>query len=143
MRFNVLIDGKNIKGAYIGKTMRIFREQFGQDLQVLASEKMEDYVQAIVTADDEVKANEVALMGLIVKALTPEFLEKILWVCLYAQNDSLPLYGEWLDSIETYQSVLVGGIEAFHIITGISTTVEPEEEPEEPKTKKKSRGSKS
>lgn len=136
MRFNVSIDDNDYRCAYIGKTARLFREQFRKDLQLTVGEKMGDYVKLLTETKDEVTDDPIALLGILVKAISPEFAEKILWACLYAENPETGLYEEWLDGVENYPDVLAAGALAFQVVAGAFTTVESSEATSEDSKKK-------
>lgn len=141
MRFDVVIDGQTKRAAYIGKTMRVFREQFKQDLQLLTGEKMTEYLMLLAQCKAEMEESNLAdddnvQLGIVIKGITPEFAEKVLWACLYAEDDSMPLYEDWLDTIEDYPTMLLYGAICFQVVAGAHMTVQADVEEESDGKKK-------
>lgn len=140
MRFKIEIDGKTRNACYIGRTFRLYREQFGKDLLLDVGETQTNFLKnalelinekkLIASKDTETETDDTL-------DVTPidiyqcyleqgaTFFEQFIWACLASAERSFPLYEDFLDSIENYPSFLFSAIDAFQIVTGNSSIVEP------------------
>lgn len=142
MRFNLVVNDKDVTAQYTGKTARIYREQFKHDLieDIGKSSRMyfQKYAEAMKEGILDLE-NEAVYTTLCVTAVGAEQLEKYMWACIYAQNDiDTPLYEKWLDSVEDYQLMLLYAVICFQTMIGNNPIVEAEEKVETSENEKKS-----
>lgn len=141
MRFNLVINEKELTACYTGKTARVYREQFKSDILSDISEASSKYFQKYAEAVKEGildLENELVFTTLCVQAIGSEQLEKFTWACIYAQDqEHTPLYERWLDSVEDYQLMLVWAVICFQTMIGNNPIVEAEEKVETSDDEKK------
>lgn len=140
MRFNIMIDGKQVPARYTGKTARLYREQFRKDI----FETLADISAAFLPAVADVQniqgmdiENPAVLAGVSLKAIGSKNLEELSWASVAAENPSTPLPEEWLDGIEDYQTFLYNATMVYHHMVGNVPLVEAEDKTEEDEDKKK------
>jgi hypothetical protein len=148
VRVELVIDDKTMTAAYIGRTARIYREAFHSDLLLDISEASSKFFAALGEIGQMENGpditNPAVLGGVVAQSTTPEFLEKIVWACLFAENPGMKQYTSWLDSIEDYPTLMMSGTLLFQHMIGNTTTVEPEDDGStNTNSKKKSLGQKS
>lgn len=134
MRFEITLDGKTYPAAYIGKTARLYREQFGKDLMMDVADAtakfLKEYTFIAKEGVFDVSDNDVFL-NICVKAAGPETLERMLWVSICSANDGVPSFQRWLDEIEDYRTAIAQAAIVFQMMAGNVPTVETEEKEEE------------
>lgn len=137
MKFDITLNNKSQSGAYTGKTARIYREQFNEDLIISLSKASERfYLEYFNRKQESKELSEMEFFALIVESVTPQFLERVLWVTLYSAGSITDLYTKWLDSIDDYPEALSAAAVAFQYMLGNIPIEKPKKKTTAKRTKK-------
>lgn len=140
MRFNVIIDDKTVPARYTGKTARLYREQFHKDIFETLAEIAGDFIPAMGDVQ-KIQGLDIETPGVLaavsMKAIGPKNLEELTWAAIAAENLSTPLFEDWLDTIEDYQTFLYNATMVYHYMAGNVPLVKSEDKTEEYEGKKK------
>lgn len=133
MEKTVVIDNKKYQLIFKGKTARLYRDYFQED--VLS--KLLDMQFTMVTASTEVKKQmpnaDKTLSGLIIsKAIDNAFVERFMWTCMKTSNKNKRLldYEKFIDNLDDYGGFISEGIDWLtEVILSMTPVAENEEDP--------------
>ena len=146
MEFILTIDGKEYGALYTGLTLRIYREQFQEDMFLKAQSVQEEVAKSYFEKSKVKNFNpETFDFGvLVLHTAGEEYMNRIVWTCIkaYAQKnkEKVKNYRDFIDSVEDINNFYLQGIGCHEaMILGNRQTVKSDEEPteEEKDTKKK------
>lgn len=143
MEKNINIDGTSYNLVYKGKTARLYREQFQEDLVVsleFAKYRYENTLKEYVKLHPDASTTEFGII--VLENVGEDLLCKITWACIKAssKNKKVKDYEKFIDSIDDYYGFIVNAQLLFvEIIKSNESTVEQEdvENSEDEEDKKK------
>ena len=144
MEFILTIDGKEYGALYTGLTLRIYREQFQEDMFLKAQSVQEEVAKSYFEKSKVKNFNpdNFDFGALVLHTAGEEYMNRIVWTCIkaYAQKnkEKVKNYRDFIDSVEDINNFYLQSIGCHEaMILGNRQTVKSDEQTEEDKTTKK------
>ncbi len=139
MEITIRIDDKELTARYNGATALLYRDSFRSDILLDVSEaKKRVDTELIDKMTNGVELTNPEVENIIVRNVTTELLEKLLWACLKTADNGIKDYRSFIGNVENYNAMIGASISVYELIVyGNQPTVEIEKGEEETKKKKK------
>lgn len=139
MEITIRIDDKEMTARYNGATALLYRDSFRSDILLDVSEarkKVDAELIDNMTQGRDLTNAEVE--NIIVRNVTTELLEKLLWACLKTADSTIKEYRSFISGVDNYNAMIGACINVYELIVyGNQPTVQIEKDEEETKKKKK------
>lgn len=139
MEITIRIDDKEMTARYNGATALLYRDSFRSDILLDVSEarkKVDAELIDNMTQGRDLTNAEVE--NIIVRNVTTELLEKLLWTCLKTADNTIKEYRSFISGVDNYNAMIGACINVYELIVyGNQPTVPIEKDEEDTKKKKK------
>lgn len=131
MKNSIKIDGVSYDLVNTGKTARLYREQFNEDLVVSlesAKYRYETALQEYAKLNQQITPNGIGII--VLENIGEELLCRIAWSCIKASNKNKKVkeYNKFIDDIDDYYGFIVESQNLFvDIIKATEAIVEQED----------------
>ena len=139
MEITVKIDNKDYVAKYNGATALLYRDTFRADILLDVTEAKKKVDAELINLMAEGKdLTDFEVQDIIIRNVTTELLEKMLWVCLKSADKSIKDYRSFISEVDNYNTMIGASINVYELIVyGNQPTVEIEKSEETSKKKKK------
>ncbi len=131
METTLVIDNKEYKAVYSGKTARLYRENFNSDLMIDIQEAQLRYQDALrYHVQEGIELNEAEMSVIVIKNIGEDLLCKMTWASIQAGgNKGMKAYTTFIDKVEDYNGFIEQAMDWFgFVVNGGQPIVQPDED---------------